>query len=819
MSSTVTVMRSNPSSGPRKRGANDMGDGDDEFQDEEEADEGDGACLGPVDVLNRKKVKAEDYPCPFRKRNPLRYNVREWEYCAKAPFKSMTDLKKHIIKIHRQQQLTYSCVRCHEVFPRYHDLNAHLLKENNDMCKKREPSTNHASFDDHVSPDVESQLRSRSQHFDWPNLWLTLFPNDEPEKIPDPDFEPPVELHEVSHEYHSALPEFQDKLATALGTLLPKSTGASHASGGTQNTDYILRSMIENIVNDFMDDVFRKAKAQALNVSTSLNARPPGDVLSAPLRVGVRRPSSTGTRPRSAASTNASSGPRLILPNQGPAFASRLNSWSPSQSRNSSPVSSTRTSSYFGSQMAMRSIADINPRQTQMSLAVARVQGQAQKNHDLNHHRDSGVDVGIPSGSCSTNIFEPQAGWSSPDYSQVDLTYTAPDGTLGSDEHVMGLHHGFELDFSQLGPDEQQGLIDSVLMTYQSGEAEGSSEHASMGLGPDFFACNTLSIRRYCQVFVAPNDTPTSSPLSQILQIKASILYEVSALDCVRLRSVSKQWNAFLSAQGEHLARRYKESERISPLAMDLFLPPTTAAGMKDDGICGVALCEYRTSQAEDVALLITERLNDRHRPPIAPEGAPELSRKEISLSLLYISHLLIGCGLGFAECPSGGSCCLEEWRVEAVIRHLAPWHVLKRCNDKMGGVDCLVLEGWKLLWAYLGDLLGVRELVSTPNLRSIILVVGGFPLVLKLAELDRDRRSGLVVKWCKQICLGGDRYATAWLAPIPKTPPLSGLQSVCLLENIRVENQLHLWDLIMRCIGDYYREYRERTRMAKSTG
>lgn len=29
------------------------------------------------------------YPCPFRKRNPVRFNVREHEACAKAPFESV----------------------------------------------------------------------------------------------------------------------------------------------------------------------------------------------------------------------------------------------------------------------------------------------------------------------------------------------------------------------------------------------------------------------------------------------------------------------------------------------------------------------------------------------------------------------------------------------------------------------------------------------------------------------------------------------------------------------------------------------------------
>jgi hypothetical protein len=48
---------------------------------------------GPSEVGSRKRAKLEHYPCPFRKRNPLVFNCREWEVCCKAPFYTMPDLK------------------------------------------------------------------------------------------------------------------------------------------------------------------------------------------------------------------------------------------------------------------------------------------------------------------------------------------------------------------------------------------------------------------------------------------------------------------------------------------------------------------------------------------------------------------------------------------------------------------------------------------------------------------------------------------------------------------------------------------------------
>lgn len=78
----------------RKRGALDNDDyNQEDVHDEDPDDEGGGACVDPNTPGTRKKAKSEQFACPFRKLNPLRYNCREWEYCSKAPFRSMSELK------------------------------------------------------------------------------------------------------------------------------------------------------------------------------------------------------------------------------------------------------------------------------------------------------------------------------------------------------------------------------------------------------------------------------------------------------------------------------------------------------------------------------------------------------------------------------------------------------------------------------------------------------------------------------------------------------------------------------------------------------
>lgn len=49
-----------------------------------------------VSVGQREKRKRDEtaaFPCLHRKRNPSRYNIRDYEYCAKAPFPDMATLK------------------------------------------------------------------------------------------------------------------------------------------------------------------------------------------------------------------------------------------------------------------------------------------------------------------------------------------------------------------------------------------------------------------------------------------------------------------------------------------------------------------------------------------------------------------------------------------------------------------------------------------------------------------------------------------------------------------------------------------------------
>ncbi|KAK0610862.1 hypothetical protein B0T14DRAFT_570794 [Immersiella caudata] len=331
--SSGTLSR-NQSKANRKRTSRNRSDRDGDLH-EESDEEGEAEAGGQTEPANRKKPKLDQYPCPFRKRNPLRFNCREWEYCAKAPFKSMTDLKKHIIKYHYQQELAFKCIRCRERFARMEDLESHMLVDAADICERRSGDADQRD-EETINDAVVERLKSRTEQFDWKRLWETLFPRDT--KAPAPEYEPVVEHHEVNQSYHRSWPIFQEKLALTLETLLSVRGGLSNRE--QLQCRLIMGSTLENIVQEFVGSFFEDSRAVA---SKPFEPGPVKDTTTAEVRTArpaARAPSLSSTRPTSLASSSSRSGPRSIRPN----IVSRGSDWSSFHSSASSPSSSARQS-------------------------------------------------------------------------------------------------------------------------------------------------------------------------------------------------------------------------------------------------------------------------------------------------------------------------------------------------------------------------------------------------------------------------------------------------------------------------------------------
>jgi hypothetical protein len=153
-----------------------------------------------------KKIRVEPpdnhYPCPYRKRNPLKFNVRDYNTCATASFSDFTNLKRHIKLYHRRQaRLPYVCFRCGIDQGTRDQMMAHVQLPPDRICAVRQ-EVQTSDPEEGITQEVEDVLnerKSKAKIDTWPSLWQALFGCDD--DILPSDFEPPVEWDEVKAEF------------------------------------------------------------------------------------------------------------------------------------------------------------------------------------------------------------------------------------------------------------------------------------------------------------------------------------------------------------------------------------------------------------------------------------------------------------------------------------------------------------------------------------------------------------------------------------------------------------------------------------------
>ncbi|OIW22921.1 hypothetical protein CONLIGDRAFT_687005 [Coniochaeta ligniaria NRRL 30616] len=153
-----------------------------------------------------KKIKVEPpdtrFPCPYRKRNPLKFNIRDYNTCATTYFSDFTNLKRHIKLYHRcQPRLPNVCFRCGVDQGSRDRLMTHLQLPPDRMCLVQNEAQS-SDPEEGITQEVEELLNERKSTVrinTWPGLWRALFGSDD-DVLPS-DFVPPVEWDEVKHEF------------------------------------------------------------------------------------------------------------------------------------------------------------------------------------------------------------------------------------------------------------------------------------------------------------------------------------------------------------------------------------------------------------------------------------------------------------------------------------------------------------------------------------------------------------------------------------------------------------------------------------------
>ncbi|ROW08460.1 hypothetical protein VMCG_03184 [Cytospora schulzeri] len=180
---------------------------------------------GHRDLSQRRKPNVLDgsqaYPCPFRRRNPVMFNVRDHEHCARRPFPNIPELKRHIRTHHRKSRLPYHCPRCKMGFSREGDMDEHLMVPVEQMCEAK-LATSISSGEDGITEETDRVLADdtkRNKFQTWEDIWRLLFPGDA--VVLDSDFQPAVEMVEMEQELDDSQAELKADLSESLRRLLP----------------------------------------------------------------------------------------------------------------------------------------------------------------------------------------------------------------------------------------------------------------------------------------------------------------------------------------------------------------------------------------------------------------------------------------------------------------------------------------------------------------------------------------------------------------------------------------------------------------------
>lgn len=201
----------------------------------------------------------QNLSCPFRKRNPVRFNVRDHQSCAVQSFPDISQLKRHVKNFHKPRSASvFACPRCKQDMKTKETYEKHLAVPNNKICTPQEVPP---------SPDPESGITSRIEDLlngrkanskidTWDSLWRTLFPLDLDPL--DPDFVPPIELDEVWF-------EFQDDLNREDLRLRMQQEEMRCLEDDGDVSDSVERRIA--VCNAHIEHVFDKCRAKTNNLS------------------------------------------------------------------------------------------------------------------------------------------------------------------------------------------------------------------------------------------------------------------------------------------------------------------------------------------------------------------------------------------------------------------------------------------------------------------------------------------------------------------------------------------------------------------------
>ncbi|KAF8846433.1 hypothetical protein BDZ45DRAFT_812329 [Acephala macrosclerotiorum] len=214
-------------------------------------------------TLLRPAVYEDDYlklACPYRKKDPRKYSVRDWRSCALTPHETVARVKSHLYRLHR----VFPCQRCKENFRSQEEVIQHL--NGLESCPLRD-----IRLPEGITSETVEKLRSRkktskdqTEQERWKEIYKLLFKD---ELIPSPYFEPVQEIAQSSDS--RALVDCEEYCRREL----PRTVRVALENIVQPESQPILdniNSQLMNIIGDCLNRVFTTYRASTTLTSTTL---------------------------------------------------------------------------------------------------------------------------------------------------------------------------------------------------------------------------------------------------------------------------------------------------------------------------------------------------------------------------------------------------------------------------------------------------------------------------------------------------------------------------------------------------------------------
>ncbi|KAL2268800.1 hypothetical protein VTJ83DRAFT_3646 [Remersonia thermophila] len=213
--------------------------------DEDEDDEGD-MYRPPSPQSKRSPDGAKRFACPFRKHDPMTYNIHDHEVCAVRSWTTISRLKEHLYRRHYRAH----CQRCKTTFGNAKELEDHEMSIVRCEVVDVPPPSDITTHQEKALKSRKHTTRRQSDEEKWRDIYRLLFPNQE---VPSP-YPEAAEDMSPSSELHINL-NFQHFLLSEMPSLFTR-TAEEHAGRTLHSHDVLPMGAIQGVLEEALQKAF-----------------------------------------------------------------------------------------------------------------------------------------------------------------------------------------------------------------------------------------------------------------------------------------------------------------------------------------------------------------------------------------------------------------------------------------------------------------------------------------------------------------------------------------------------------------------------------